>query len=163
MLGTLVGILFALVLAAAVIFIVSRLNLGLTVDSFMTAIIAAAVITIIGGVIAWLLGALGITIGGGFFGALVNLIVAALVLMLGARFVKGMTVNGFTGALVAAIAIGVVTCWPTGCWGCSVWHNPTLSSPRLATTPLHDAAALFFCGTQRNRFFNVCFRTSGNT
>lgn len=52
MLGTLVGILFALVLAAAVIFIVSRLNLGLTVDSFMTAIIAAAVITIIGGVIA---------------------------------------------------------------------------------------------------------------
>ncbi|HRI57234.1 MAG TPA: phage holin family protein [Anaerolineae bacterium] len=120
MLGTLVGILFALVLAAAVIFIVSRLNLGLTVDSFMTAIIAAAVITIIGGVIAWLLGALGITIGGGFFGALVNLIVAALVLMLGARFVKGMTVNGFTGALVAAIAIGVVTWlanWLLGLFG----------------------------------------------
>ncbi len=59
MLGTLVGILFALVLAAVVLFIVSRLNLGLTVDSFMTAIIAAAVITIIGGVITWLLGILG--------------------------------------------------------------------------------------------------------
>ncbi len=158
-----VGILFALVLAAAVIFIVSRLNLGLTVDSFMTAIIAAAVITIIGGVIAWLLGALGITIGGGFFGALVNLIVAALVLMLGARFVKGMTVNGFTGALVAAIAIGVVTWlanWLLGLFGLA-------SSNALVTSPCDTAAArcsgVVICGTQRNRFFNVCFRTSGNT
>ncbi len=40
--------------------------------------------------------------------------------MLGARFVKGMTVNGFTGALVAAIAIGVVTWlanWLLGLFG----------------------------------------------
>ena len=55
MLGTLLGILLALVLAAVVIVIVSKLNLGLTVDGFGPAIIAAAVIAIVGGLIYWLL------------------------------------------------------------------------------------------------------------
>jgi putative membrane protein len=109
MLATIVGILLALLAAAVVIFIVGKLNLGLTVDSFMAAFIAAAVIAIVGGIVAWLLGALGITIGGGWLGAIINLIIAALVLMFSDRFVKGMKVNGFVGAIVAAIAIGVVT------------------------------------------------------
>ena len=64
MLGTLLGILLALVLAAVVIVIVSKLNLGLTVDGFGLEIIEAAVIAIVGGLIYWLLGVLGITIGG---------------------------------------------------------------------------------------------------
>lgn len=109
MLGTLVGIVLALLAAAVVIYIVGRLNLGMTVDGFMPAIIAAAVIAIVGGVVAWLLGVLGITIGGGWLGAIINLIIAALVLMFSDRFVKGMKVNGFGGAIIAAIAIGVVT------------------------------------------------------
>lgn len=109
MLGALVGILIALVAAAVVIYIVGRLNLGLTVDGFAPAIIAAAVIAIVGGIIAWLLGALGITIGGGWLGALINLVIAAVVLLVSDRFVKGMKVNGFVGAIVAAIAIGVVS------------------------------------------------------
>jgi putative membrane protein len=98
-----------LVAAAVVIYIVGRLNLGMTVDGFVPAIIAAAAIAIIGGIIAWLLSVLGITIGGGWLGAIINLIVAAVVLLLADRFVKGMKVNGFVGAIVAAIAIGVVT------------------------------------------------------
>ena len=76
-------------------------------------VIAAAVIAIVGGVIAWLLGALAITIGGGLLGAIINLIIAALVLMFSDRFVKGMKVNGFVGATIAAIAIGVIT-WVIG-------------------------------------------------
>jgi putative membrane protein len=109
MLGTLLGILLALVAAAVVIFIVGRLNLGMTVDGFGPAIIAAAAIAIIGGVIYWLLGVLGITIGGGWLGAIINLIIAAIVLLLAGRWVKGLKVNGFVGAIIAAIAIGVVT------------------------------------------------------
>lgn len=109
MVGTLVGILLALVAAAVVIYIVGRLNLGMSVDGFMPAIIAAAVIAIVGGIIAWLLGVLNITIGGGWLGALINLIIAAVVLLVSDRFVKGMKVNGFVGAIVAAIAIGVIT------------------------------------------------------
>lgn len=109
MLGTILGILLALVAAAVVIYIVGRLNLGMTVEGFGPAIIAAAVIAIVGGIIYWLLGVLGITIGGGWLGAIINLIIAAVVLLLAGRFVKGMKVNGFVGAIVAAIAIGVVT------------------------------------------------------
>ncbi len=109
MLGTILGILLALVAAAVVIYIVGRLNLGMTVDGFVPAIIAAAAIAIVGGLIAWLLGALGITITGGWLGAIINLVIAAIVLLLADRFVKGMKVNGFVGAIVAAIAIGVVT------------------------------------------------------
>ena len=109
MIGTLLGILLALVAAAVVIVIVSKLNLGLTVDGFGPAIIAAAVIAIVGGLIYWLLGVLGITIGGGWLGAIINLIIAAVVLLTAGRMLKGLKVNGFVGALVAAIAIGVVT------------------------------------------------------
>lgn len=109
MLGTIVGILLALVAAAVVIYIVGRLNLGMTVDGFVPAIIAAAVIAIVGGIIFWLFGVLGITIGGGWLGAIINLIVAAVVLLISDRFVKGLKVNGFLGAIIAAIAIGVVT------------------------------------------------------
>lgn len=99
----------AWLLAAVVIFIVSRLNLGLSVTGFVPALIAAAAIAIISAVFTWLLGALGITFGVGLLGSIVSLIVAALVLMLAARFVPGLTVAGFTGALIAAVAIAVVT------------------------------------------------------
>ena len=109
MLGTLLGILLALVAAAVVIVIVSKLNLGLTVDGFGPAIIAAAVIAIVGGLIYWFLGVLGITIGGGWLGAIINLLIAAVVLLTAGRMLKGLKVNGFVGAIVAAIAIGVVT------------------------------------------------------
>ena len=41
-------------------------------------------------------------------GTIIYLIVAAVVLMVSDRFVSGMTVSGFGGAIVAAIAIAVV-------------------------------------------------------
>jgi putative membrane protein len=109
LLGTILGILIAILLSAVVIYIVGRLGLGLTVDSFVSAILAAAVIAIVGGVITWLLGLLGITIGGGWLGAIINLIVAAVVLLISDRFLTGLKVSGFVGAIIAAIAIGVVT------------------------------------------------------
>jgi putative membrane protein len=41
-------------------------------------------------------------------GGIINIIVAAIVLMISDRFLSGMQVNGFIGAIIAAIAIGVV-------------------------------------------------------
>lgn len=104
-LGVVLGALFY----GLVIWIVGRLGLGLEVSGFGAAFIAAIVIAIVGWLVFWLLGLFGITVGGGFLGAIVLLIIAAVVLMVADRFVKGMTVKGFTGALVAAIAIAVVT------------------------------------------------------
>ena len=40
---------------------------------------------------------------------MVNTVVAAVVLLLSSRFVKGLQVYGFFGAMVAAISIGVLT------------------------------------------------------
>ena len=71
--------------------------------------IAAIVIALVTAVIMWLLGLLGLAPGGGWLGALVSLVIAAVILMISDRFVSGMRVNGFVGAIVAAIAIGVVT------------------------------------------------------
>ena len=109
LLGTILGIALAWAFGAVVLMIISRLGLGLTVDGFVPAFIASAVISIVAGVIIWALGFFGISVGGaGLLGAIVSLVVAAVVLLISDRFVKGMKVNGFVGALVAAIAYGVV-------------------------------------------------------
>ncbi|CUS04267.2 conserved membrane protein of unknown function [Candidatus Promineifilum breve] len=108
MISTILSIAIVWLLSALVIYVVGRLNMGMTVNNFGAALIAAAAIALVSGVVSWLLGLLGITIGGGFLWAIVSLIVAAVVLMISDRFVGGMKVNGFVGALVAAVAIGFV-------------------------------------------------------
>ena len=108
MFGTLMSALVYLVVSAIVILIVSKLNLGLNVKSFGSAVMAALVIAIVGGLVVWALGIFGITLSGGLLAALVNLIIAAVVLMIADKFLPGMEVHGFMGAIIAALAIGVV-------------------------------------------------------
>lgn len=110
-LDLLLSIIIVGAIGGLVIWIVGKLNLGLTVDGFAPAFIAAFVIAIVGGVLAWLLGLLGVDPGqfGGFLGGILNLIIAAVVLLLSGAFVPGMSVNGFMGALVGAVGIGVVS------------------------------------------------------
>lgn len=107
-LGAIVGILIAAAIGGLVIWIVGKLGLGLEVDGFVPAFIAAIIIAVVAGLVNWLLGLVGITIGGGFLGAIVHLVIAAAVLMISGSIVPGMRVKGFVGALIAAIAIGVV-------------------------------------------------------
>lgn len=107
-LGAIIGILIAAAIGGLVIWIVGKLGLGLEVDGFMPAFLAAIVIAVVAGLINWLLGLLGITIGGGLLGAIVHLVIAAVVLMISGSIVRGLRVNGFVGALIAAIAIGVM-------------------------------------------------------
>jgi putative membrane protein len=80
----------------------------LEVSGFGAAYIAAIVIAVVSAIVMWLLGLLGIQVGGGWLGAIVNLIIAAVVLLISGRIVSGLKVKGFGGALIAAIAIGVV-------------------------------------------------------
>jgi putative membrane protein len=121
--GYFLSFLVALIVSALVIYIVGRLNLGLTVSGYGAAVITAVVIAIVGTIVFWLLGALGLTIGGGLLGAIIYIIVAAIILMISDRFIPGMKVNGFAGAIVAAIAIGVVAwivTWLLGLLGITV-------------------------------------------
>ncbi len=55
MFGTLISILLYWVVAALVIFIVGKLNLGLQVKSFGAALLAAIVIALVAGVLGWVL------------------------------------------------------------------------------------------------------------
>ena len=104
----LIDLIILILVSAVVIWIVSKLNLGLSVDGYGSAIIAAIVIAIVNAIVFWLLGLLGITIGVGFLGFVVLLIIAAVVLILSDKILPGMKVDGFLGAIIAAIAIVVV-------------------------------------------------------
>ena len=104
--GLIFGILIGALLSAVIIWIVGRLGIGIEVDGFGPAIIAALVIAVISQVLTWVLGLLGIEML--LLGAIVHLIIAALVLMLAGNFVSGLRVKGFLGAVIAALAIGAV-------------------------------------------------------
>ena len=102
------NIIIGILLYALAIWIVDKLGLGLKVSGFVPALIAAAVITVASWLIVWLLGLLGLSMGG-FIGAVIYLIIAALVLMFAGKKIKGLSVKGFMPALIAAVAIGVVS------------------------------------------------------
>ena len=116
--GLIIGILIGALFTGLIIWVVGKLGLGLEVTGFGPAYIAAIVIAILNGLVAWLLGALGLTIGAGLVGAIIHLVIAAVVLMAAGNFVKGLVVKGFTGALVAALAIAAVG-WLIA-WGVSL-------------------------------------------
>ena len=104
-----VSILIGILLYALAIWVVGKFGLGLKVSGFGPAFIAAVVIAVASYLIIWLAGVLGLSLGGGFLGAVVHLIIAALVLMFAGNMVKGMKVKGFVPALIGAIAIAVVS------------------------------------------------------
>ena len=106
--GMIIGVLIGALFSGFIIWIVGKLRLGLEVDGFGPAYIAAIVIAVLNGLVVWLLNVLHITIGGGWLGALINLVIAAVVLMFAGNWVKGLRLKGFVGALVAAVAIAVV-------------------------------------------------------
>jgi putative membrane protein len=121
--GALLNGVIALLISALVLWIVSKLNLGLNVKSFGSAIIAAIVIAVVAAIVTWLLGLLGLTVGGGIIGWIILLIIAAVVLLLSDKFLPGMEVKGFTGAIIAAIGIAVVSwiiSWILGLLGIGV-------------------------------------------
>ena len=108
MFSFLLSALVYLVVSAVVIAIVGRMELGLSVKSFGSAFMAALVIAIIGALAAWLLSVFGISLTGGLWPAFLNLVIAAVVLMVSDKFLPNVKVHGFTGAIIAAVAIGVV-------------------------------------------------------
>ena len=106
--GTILGVVIGILLYALAIWVVGKLGLGLKVSGFVPAIVAAIVISVVSALIVWLAGALGLSLGG-FLGAVVHLIIAALVLIFAEKVVKGLKVKGFVGALIAAVAIAVAS------------------------------------------------------
>lgn len=125
--GAIIGFIAGVVIAAIVLLIVSKLNLGLQVTGFNGAAIAAIIMSIISSVVLALLEAIGIRIGGGFLSFIIWLLVSALVLIIAGKLLPGMSVSGFSGAILSAIAIALIY------WVLSLILGPLVSP--LPTTP----------------------------
>ncbi len=106
--GLLIAVAIVGLLSAFVIWLVSRLGLGLEVDGFGSAFLAAIVIAIMAGLITWLLSLAGVQDGDGLIGGIVHLMSSAFILMVCGRFPPGLKVSVFPGALVASFVIGAV-------------------------------------------------------
>jgi len=109
--GILISIIINMLVFAVVIYVVAKLNLGLSVRGFGTAFIAAIVISVVAAFINWLLGVLGIKISmnGSLLNIIIYLIVTAIILLISDRLLTGFAVNGFVGAVIATIAIAIVS------------------------------------------------------
>jgi len=107
--NVLLVIVIATIVNALIVWTVSTLNLGLHVRGFLTALIAAIVIAIIATVVRLILAAIGVPNLGGIAGFVERLIISAVVLVLADRLLPGLTLQGFKGAIIAAVAIGVIT------------------------------------------------------
>jgi uncharacterized membrane protein YvlD (DUF360 family) len=106
--GLAIGVLLTAIFSSILIWVVGLLGLGLAVNGFGPALVAGTAIALVGGAITWVLMALGIRISSGLLRAVINIVLGAVVLLICGLFLPGLTVNGFAGALVASIAIGVI-------------------------------------------------------
>jgi putative membrane protein len=106
--GLLIAVAIVGLISGFVIWIVGKLRLGLEVNGFGSAFLAAIVIAVVAGIVTWLLSMAGVQDNNGFIGGIIHLIISAIVLMISSRILPGLKVSGFTGALLASIAIGIV-------------------------------------------------------
>jgi putative membrane protein len=102
--GLVIGILIGAVISGAIIWIVSKFNMGLSVDSFGWAMLAGLFIGVITTLITHFVPNLS-----GIVGAVVHLIVSAVVILLAGKAFSGVKVDGFSGALLAAVMMALIS------------------------------------------------------
>ncbi len=94
---------------AIILVIVDRLRIGLRVRSFGYALLAAAVIAIIGAAVNHLLGFLGVNVAArGLVGFIVAMLVNAFILWLAAQITPGFKIRSYTAAVGVAIVIAAI-------------------------------------------------------
>lgn len=101
--GMIIAILISAVISGFIIWIVSRLNLGLHVDSFWWAMLAGLFIGIVTNLIMQV-----VPVADDIVRVIIHLVISAGVIFLCGAVLTGVTVKGYVGALIAAVAIAVV-------------------------------------------------------
>ena len=107
--GIILGALIGAVFSGLIIWIVGKLGLGIEVNGFKPAFVAAIAIAALNIVIHLIWGALGYAPPAGWVGALINLTTSAAVMVSAGSLIKGLNVKGYSGALVASVAISAVS------------------------------------------------------
>jgi len=103
MVGAIIGILIATVFSGIIIWLVGKLNVGLTVKNFGWAMLAGLLIGVLTSIAN-----LFVKDFGGAIGFAVQLVVSALVILVCGKILKGLSVDGFKGALFAAMVIAII-------------------------------------------------------
>ena len=106
--GAIIGIALSTVVYSILIFIVGKLEVGMKVDKFSSAILAGLLVAIGGAIAAWLSTLLNAPAAVGVAGAIMHLIIAAAMLKAIGASLKGVEVKGWGGAFLAALAIAVI-------------------------------------------------------
>ena len=101
--GLIIGILIAAVVSGVIIWLVSKLNVGLSVNSFGWAMLAGLFIGAISNLLNYMLPGMNEILS-----MIIQLIISAAVILLAGKLFSGVKVDGFKGALIAAVAIAVV-------------------------------------------------------
>lgn len=101
--ATIIGGVIGALIFGLVIWVIAKLGLGIEVDSYGWAVAAGVLISAFSNLFAIIIPDIS-----GILGAIVSLVVAAVVILISDKILRGMRTKGFTGALVAALAIGVV-------------------------------------------------------
>ena len=101
--GLIIGILIAAVFSGVIIWLVGKFNVGLSVDSFGWAMLAGLFIGAITNLLNLLVPGMNEILT-----LLIHLVISAAVILLAGKLFSGVKVDGFKGALIAAVAIAVV-------------------------------------------------------
>ncbi len=97
-----------ILITAAGLFVISRLNLGLQIDGLTTTLIAALVLGLLNAFVRPVLAFLSLPITVLTLGLFALVLNALMILLMGA-LVKGVHVNGFLGAFIASITLSILT------------------------------------------------------
>ena len=89
--GLIIVVFFSTVISGILIWIVGLLSLGLTVDDIGAASLAGLAVAVTGGVISWLLNLGNLKLGAGVLGAILNILLGAVVLVIGGKLIPGLT------------------------------------------------------------------------
>ena len=102
--GLVIGILISAVVSGFIIWLVGKFNIGLSVDNFGWAMLAGLFIGFFTNLIMQFLPG-----QGGIVTAIVQLLVAAAVIVVAGKLFSGVKVDGYSGALVAAVIMALVS------------------------------------------------------
>ena len=101
--GVVIGILIAAVFSGVIIWLISKLTVGLSVNSFGWAMLAGLFIGTLTNLFNHMLPGMNEMIT-----LVVHLLISAGVILLAGKLFSGVNVKGFKGAVIAALAIAVV-------------------------------------------------------
>ena len=108
-LGAIIGFVITLILAAPILWVVGKLGLGIEVSGFRPALVTAFYIALMWIIATVLWNLIGYQPAGGLPGAITHMILNAGMIYAVRNTVSGLEVKGWGGAIIAAVAVAVIT------------------------------------------------------